>query len=109
MAIATLPPLPPVKGHRRTATNEATGEQFHFWVLDRVHRAQSDLPSKVLCIERIRHEDGQVQLRIGYYRYNAERRKWIWAQNSPMAYADDFQSLFDDAQTKGWFAANQAS
>jgi hypothetical protein len=61
------PPLPSRLGKRGTA-RKPSGAEFHWQVIGEVRRVQSNLPSCILCLERILFEENQrIEVRIGYY------------------------------------------
>jgi hypothetical protein len=99
----TTPPLPQLNLGPRTAVG-TDGVNFTYWVLDRITRAQGNLPSKMVVLERIKHENEDIQLRIVYYMYhsNGKKGRWNFRQDGPMAYADDLDWLIAEARKKNW-------
>lgn len=101
----TYPPAPSNIGKRRSA-HKPEGGHFHFTVADEIHIEQSDLPSKLIYLQRIKFEpDGRMELRLGYYiigKKPAMRGRWVWGQFATMMPEADFRKLIDLAKTKGW-------
>jgi hypothetical protein len=75
--------------------------------LGEIRRFQSNLPSKILCLERIIfEEENRIELRLGYYIIGKKPRmkgKWVWGQYAAMIPVEDFKNLFEEAKTEGWF------
>src|SRR5438270_9680813 len=100
-ATEIYPPLPSRIGKRGTG-RMPLGEIFHWKVLDEVRCFQTNLPSKVLCLERILfEEENRIEVRLGYYIIGKKPRmkgKWVWGQYAAMLPVEDFQSLIQQAQ-----------
>jgi hypothetical protein len=67
---------------------------------------QSDLPEKILCLQRIEfQEDGRIEVRLGYYIIGKKpkmRGRWVWGQFAALMPLRDFEALIRQAERKGW-------
>ena len=83
-------------------------------------RVQSNLPEKVLMIERLRLEQvegsvlrdggariGDVEYRFGYYTVS-RTDKWWWGQYSPLIPEADLGPLLDQARQEGTITLGNA-
>ena len=93
--------LPSRIGKQGSATSR-DGAKLHWTVLDEIHYEQSS--SKILCLEKIKFEWGEVEVRVGYYMLMRDNKTWIWARFSPIMPLEAFKELVEIAQAKGWFA-----
>lgn len=99
------PPAPCNKG-RRCKANKPIGGHFHFTIIDEIYIRQSDLPSKLIYLQKIKFEaDGHEELRLGYYiigKRPAMHGKWVWGQFATMIPVSDFRQVIEAAQKRGW-------
>jgi hypothetical protein len=87
----------------------------HRWRLEAgTYRQQSNLPEKVLVLERLRlvqradrtsypggAQDGDIEYRFGYYTVAPGPRRWYWGQYSPFIPSADLAPLLAQARTEG--------
>jgi hypothetical protein len=103
----TYPPAPSNIGKRRTAKTPS-GKRFYFVIEDEIHISQSDKPNKLIYLQRLEFEsDGRVELRLGYYvigKKPAMRGRWVWGQFATMIPIEDFRSIIQSAERKGWLS-----
>ncbi len=99
---------------RRFRSKDVGQEGHHQWLLEHgTYMEQSNLPEKVLVIERIRllnrattplHQggakEGDVEYRLGYY-IVARNGRWWWGQYSQMIPGDDLRRLWSKARERG--------
>lgn len=82
------------------------GGYFRFKIEDEFHIKQSDLPSKLIYLQRLEFEsDGRMELRLGYYvigKKPARRGRWVWGQFATMLPVADFRRIIKMAKQKGW-------
>lgn len=99
------PPFPCNAG-RRCIARRPGGGHFYFTIVDEIHIAQSNLPTKRIYLQRIKFEsDGRVEFRLGYYiigKKPAMRGRWVWGQFATMIPVSDFLRITRMAKRKGW-------
>jgi len=61
------PALPSRVGKRGTLVVPPNGERLRFTITDEIRRVQSDLPSKIIVLERVLFDDGRIELRLAYH------------------------------------------
>lgn len=105
MALMLYPPAPDNKG-KRCKGNKPNGGHFHFAIIDEICIPQSDLPSKLIYLQKIKFEsDGREELRLGYYiigKRLSMRGKWVWGQFATMIPTNDFKRIIEAARKKRW-------
>jgi len=82
------------------------GERLGFTITDEIRRGQSDLPSKIIVLERVHFDDGRDEVRLGYYIIGKKPRmlgKWVWGLYATLLPLADFASIVKEAQARGWF------
>jgi hypothetical protein len=89
-------------GKRGTGKN-SEGKVFHWTILNEIRHKQR--PDKILCLEKIEFEEGDIEVRLGYYKRS--RRKWFWGRFAPMMPIKDFKALIHEAEKEGWFATKR--
>lgn len=72
-----------------------------YTIEDEILMPQSDLPEKLICLQRLRFTDGSYELRLAYYMLGA-RRYWVWGQYATMLPARDFSMIVGKAKERGW-------
>lgn len=101
------PPAPKTVGKRGTLKVPPNGELLRFTVIDEITRFQSDLESKVICLQRLRFDDGREEVRLGYYvigKLPRMRGRWVWGQFATLVPLEDFASLVHEARRRRWFS-----
>jgi hypothetical protein len=91
----TLPDLPTTVG-KEGKNRLADGSEHRFEVVGEIRRTQSDLPSKILMLQKVRFEDGAEELRLGYYIIGKKGRmkgRWTWGQFAPFVPAEDWDEV----------------
>jgi hypothetical protein len=104
----TLPPLPSTIGKRGQSTYPL-GDVERFVVVDEVRRKLTGYPN-ILVFQRIRYDEGNEELRLGYYVIGKTGRmkgKWCWGQYAAIGPASDFQALVKMATEKGWIGKEE--
>ena len=100
------PVLPSRKGKRGTLV-DPNGGRLHFTITDEIRKPQSDLPSKIIVLERILFDDGRIELRLGYYIIGKKPKmfgKWVWGQYCTLLPVRDFTAIVSQAQRLGWLS-----
>ena len=78
---------------------------LHFQILDEIRAPQSDLPSKVIYLQKILFEDGRIELRLCYYilgKLPRMKDKWVFGQFATLLPAEDFKEIVSEAGDRGW-------
>jgi hypothetical protein len=105
---SVLPALPSRVGKKGILIMPPDGKQLRFTVIDEIVQVQSDLPSKQICLQRVRFEDGREEVRLGYYIIGKKPRmkdKWVWGQYATFLPMKDFKYLVAQAQRRRWFVS----
>ena len=93
-------------GKKGKAVEPHDGKVLRFKVVDEIQRSQTDLPSKIICLQEIEFENGQTEFRLCYYIIGkVEGRmkgKWVFGQFATFLPQKDLQAIFAEAQGKGW-------
>lgn len=79
-ATQQLPPFASRIGRGGALRDRVTGSRFSFTITDEITRPQSDLPSKIICLQRVRFEDDREEVRLGYFIIGKRPRmlgKWV--------------------------------
>ena len=100
------PALPSRLGKRGTLVVPPNGERLGFTITDEIRRVQSDLPSKIIVLERVLFDNGHIELRLGYYIIGKKPKmygKWVWGQYATFLPLCDFAAIVREAQRLGWF------
>jgi len=98
------PPLPSNKGKTRPI-EDIDGNKRYFTVHDEVTQEQSTNRDKVIYLQRIQFEDGEIVLRLAYYIIGKKPKmagKWVWGQYTTMMPPDDFRAIICKAIEKEW-------
>ena len=99
-----LPP-PPCSVRKRGSLLLPDGQRLHFTITDEVSTPQSELPSKIIFLQRIEFDDGKLEVRLGYYIIGKKPRmrgKWVWGQYATLMPLSDFEAVIKMARKKGW-------
>ena len=103
--IQKLPPFPSRIGRGGVLRDPVNGSRFTFTITDEITRPQSDLPSKVICLQRVTFQDGREEVRLGYFIIGKRPRmlgKWVWGQYATFLPLKDFKAIIHEAEKKGW-------
>lgn len=101
-----LPELPTNIGKSGTLKIPPDGKVLRFKIVDEIRRAQSDLPEKIIVLQRIEFEGGKEEFRLGYYVIGKRPKmkgKWVWGQFATFLPKKDFVAVFREAEKRGWF------
>jgi hypothetical protein len=104
--MTTLPANPSTVG-KQGSIKDPAGTKWSFTVDAEIMLPQSGLPTKLLCLQRIKFESGAIHLRLGYYiigKRPSRAGKWVWGQYATMIPAADLKELTRLAEEKKWFA-----
>jgi hypothetical protein len=100
------PPLPPSRvGKRGTARFPPDNHRRGFIVTGEIRRRQSNIPSKLICLQQLRWDDGRTEFRLAYYivgKKGRARGRWVWGQYATMIPAADLRYLVREARQRGW-------
>ena len=101
MSVKKLPDL-----HLRSngGLTDIDGRRRKFFICDYVTLRQSTYPDKFFVLQDIVFENGQNEIRIGYYiigKKPAMRGRWVWGQYCPFIPKRDFKRLLGKAHKKG--------
>ena len=102
-----LPVLPSRKGARGALKLPPRGVILRFTILDEIRRTQSDQPGKIICLQRVRFDDGRHEIRLGYYiigKLPRMRGKWVWGQFATLMPVKDFAFIVAEARSRGWIS-----
>jgi hypothetical protein len=103
---ASYPKLPSTKGKHGQSVMPPDGRVVKYVVKDEVRAFQDSSKSKVLLLQLMLFEDGQQEVRIGYYiigKLPKMKDKWVWGQFAAFMPLRIFQRLIQQATKKGWF------
>jgi len=105
MKTMTYPEWPDKIGKRGKSTNP-DGSVNYFTIVDEIKREASIGPGdKVLYLQKMQHDDGNIELRFGYYIIGKRPRmagKWTWGQFAPHIPLEDFRAIVEEAKKRGW-------
>lgn len=107
MSKVSLPVLPSRKGMRGKLRLPPDGEVWQYEIIDEIRRPQSDLPTKIFCIERLKFDNGRDEIRFCYYIIGKRPRmkgRWTWGQFAPLVPFKDFKILVREVEKRGWKA-----
>ena len=68
----------------------------HFEILDEIRRPHTGLDSKIIYLQKIRFEDGRIELRLCYYiigKVGRAKGKWVFGQFATLLPIEDFQAI----------------
>ena len=103
---AKPPPLPPPRvGKRGVARFPPDNHKHGFTVTDEIRRRQSNVSHKLICLERLRWDDGRTEFRLAYYivgKKGRARDRWVWGQYATMIPAVDLRYIVREARRRGW-------
>ena len=100
----SYPPAPSNKGKLCWA-QKPNGKHFCFTITGEIHIEQTGKPDKLIYLQRLKFEDGRVELRLGYYiigKKPARRGRWVWGQYATMIPVADFRRIINRAERRGW-------
>jgi hypothetical protein len=101
----SLPPYPSSIDKARSLVTVPDGYRYRFTITDEIVRPQTGMPEKLLCLQRIKFEDGKEEVRLGYYIIGKKPKmlgKWVWGQYCTFMPLKDFKALVRAAEKKGW-------
>jgi hypothetical protein len=81
------------------------GRRLGFEVTGEIKRPQSNLPTKLICLQRIRFDGGRMELRLGYYiigKRPSMRGRWVWGQYAALMPIADFKAIVNQAKKLKW-------
>ena len=96
--------LPDLRLRRGGSLTDIDGRRRKFFIRDYVTMRQSTYPDKFFVLQDVVFENGQNEIRIGYYiigKKPAMRGRWVWGQYCPLIPKRDFKRLLEKARTKG--------
>jgi len=96
--------LPALHLRRSGSLTDIDGRRRKFSIRDYVTLRQSTYPDKFFVLQDIVFENGQNEIRIGYYiigKKPAMHGWWVWGQYCPFIPKNDFKRLLEKARTKG--------
>ena len=101
----SYPALPSRVGKRGKLKAPPNGELLWFTITGEIRRVQSDLPSKIIVLERVLFDDGRIELRLAYYIIGKKKMygKWVWGRFATLLPLSDFAAIVQEAQRLGWF------
>jgi hypothetical protein len=102
------PPLPSKIGKRGVLVFPPDGHRQQFTIVDEIIRPHSSVPSKIICLQLLRFDDGREQVRVAYYVIGKKPRmlgRWVWGQYSTMMPLEDFKWITREAEKKRWWRA----
>ena len=106
MKNTTLPELPSHVGKCGRLVLPPNKVELFYTITDEICLPQSDMPEKILCLQRVEFEkDKRVEVRLGYYiigKLPKMRGKWVWGQFATFLPLGDFRKLIGLAEKKGW-------
>jgi hypothetical protein len=74
-------------------------------IADEIRREQTGSTNKVIYLQRIEFEDGEIQLRLCYYtigKLPKMKGKWVFGQFATFLPAKDFKAIVTEARRKEW-------
>lgn len=96
--------LPELKIKTKGKLINIDGKKMNFSIEKYVTLQQSNYPEKTFVLQEILFDDGNKEIRIGYYIIGKKPRmqgKWVWGQYCPFIPKHDFEKLLDKAKEKG--------
>ena len=100
------PKLESNKGKTGSRKHPVTGEKRHFTIEDEIRKTQSNKKDKIIVLQKLRFQDNEVVLRLGYYivgKLPKMKNKWTWGQYAPFIPIRDFKSIYRTVLKKSWF------
>jgi len=102
-----LPKLPSTIGKKGVCIDPVTKHKDKFEVIDEIRIAQSDLPSKIILLQKVRFARGVTELRLAYYiigKKQGMKGKWVFGQYATFIPIQDFHELMRlAAERKGFY------
>ena len=83
---------------------DITGKRVNFKIGKYVTLRQSNYSEKIFVLQEILFEDGEKELRLGYYIIGKKPRargRWVWGQYCPFFPKQDLIKLIKKAERKG--------
>src|SRR5882757_2101491 len=106
MKNTTFPELPSHVGKRGKLVLPPDKVELYYTITDEICVPQSDMPEKILCLQRMEFEkDKRIEVRLGYYiigKLPKMRGRWVWGQFAALMTLQDFRKLVRQAEKKGW-------
>jgi hypothetical protein len=81
------------------------GKFVRFTITDEIRKPQSDAPNKIIYLQRVEFEDGNVELRLCYSiigKLPKMEGKWVFGQFATFLPAKDFKTITEQARKRGW-------
>ena len=101
----SLPPYPDSKNEQRTMV-DINDQRLTFTILDEILRPQSNLPEKLIVLQKIQFDESKaIEFRLAYYIIGKKPRmagKWVFGQYATLMPAEDFHYIFAEAKKRGW-------
>jgi len=98
-------PPPPTHIGEHRSVRMPDRSRLSFTIVGEIHFAQSGAPHKQIYLQRLRFDDGRIQLRLGYFKIGKKKRmrgRWVWGQYATMLPVADFRRIIKKARRKGW-------
>lgn len=103
----SLPKLPD-NINKRGSLRAPDGKEYHYKIVEQIHKFQSDDPEKAIVLQKILFDDGRIEIRLAYYIIGKKPKmkgQWVWGQFATLMPIKDFQAIYNEAKSKGWFNA----
>jgi hypothetical protein len=94
-------PEPPNHIDQYGYTKDAEGKTSKFKILDEICIPQSDYPRKLLYLQRIRHANNKIELRLCYFRIG-QTGTWVFGRFATMIPPNDYEKITNEAKRRGW-------
>lgn len=74
-------------------------------IVDEIVRPQSKEPSKMICLQKIRFDNGEIQYRLCYYiigKKPGRKGKWVFGQFATFLPEVDLRAILAEARARNW-------
>jgi hypothetical protein len=96
--------LPELKINEKGIITDIHGRRIKFEIERQVTLRQRDYPEKVFVLQELHFENGNRQIRVGYYiigKKGRARGRWVWGQFCPFFPKQDLNKLIQKAKRAG--------
>jgi hypothetical protein len=76
------------------------GKFLKFTVLEEIRRPQTNLPTKIIYLQKVMFEDKRIELRLCYYMFR--NGGWKFGRFATLLPESDFKAITEEAWKRNW-------
>ena len=99
--------VPAFKGNigKRGRSVDPDGTVTRHRVIDEIVRQQSNMSSKMICLQKVQFDHGEIQYRLCYYvigKKPGRKGQWVFGQFATFLPEEDLKAIMNEAHARNW-------